>query len=1016
MATDEQMARAASVLGKYFGVPDSSAKLNWLNQMKEIQGVDVSDAADSVNANAGDPVLLLLNSLMTNTGPCPSTAAIIEKIKSMITSTDADASDNIANQLSNVLRIGFEPDAFSSFEDPSAKTAVKYLKDPKRMQGTMPLKKPEIFSIKQMLEMSRWAGHKKPEQDVNESPNATGTTDKPILSILQVFGSKNDPGAKDVGAAQLFLSAIPTYEMSRCIPFLDIVIIQPGEPLAADGKIQSMGLASFLAGGTPAGEVTKNLAQAMHLDTVTDIEGLQKRLQGDSESVEPFSTAGMEMFLSPQTLVPESESDKPTVMPYSPGQTSIPVGAGSPQSRLDRFRPLAGIKSFSINIKTSYGSLNFKTAELVLQLYDRTRLHELAPLVKPEIFASGKLFMKVTSGWSHPDGQPGTSERENPVGEFLNSLKSVDLFVVTNSSFSLEDDGTTTVTIKLVTSGGESIRQVRIADSFVSAKVQGWGQQLVKAVNKLQKHLVNTPAPAPKINVASFLNNLNSTSKALSATPEMRRKINAFLKKKDPAAEDLNSALTELYGDPTSKKDVGVVSKYKFSVPKQISAKVNSLQKTPDPFIRSMKKEANDFVSPVIRTHGRTSKKANYISLGKILLTFVGEPLAAHSEYDEVQFLFYDLNPRATFVAGWNLAQFPIETSEFLSLFSTFAKRDPNMTVERFLQFIKSEFVSRPSAHAYGFRSLYGWARGTPNRELTKTNKDPSVLQNENSARCRAAYGDEGELIFRLPRMAYTLEAVPIQSTTTESEFTGARKLLRMHIYDGANSYAEAENALLRAAFDDATGIITGLSTKLVKAIEADGAGASVPTQLEFQSVLAQAVEAGILEPIKPSTKPEATRFRIKGGFEGIKRFLQFNTPTITYGSNSSMLTNVSLSTQNNPLLAAIARERSTGEGVTGAPGQGAVSAPTQLAPVQASFECIGCPVLHHGQQFFMDFSTGTSLDNIYRITEVSHAFAPGEFKTSVKAINMETHGEYRALENQVSNALQKIESWIAEP
>ena len=44
----------------------------------------------------------------------------------------------------------------------------------------------------------------------------------------------------------------------------------------------------------------------------------------------------------------------------------------------------------------------------------------------------------------------------------------------------------------------------------------------------------------------------------------------------------------------------------------------------------------------------------------------------------------------------------------------------------------------------------------------------------------------------------------------------------------------------------------------------------------------------------------------------------------------------------------------------------------------------LGCPLFEYGQHFFVDMGTGTTVDNMYYVTGISHNLSPGQFETSL--------------------------------
>ena len=80
---------------------------------------------------------------------------------------------------------------------------------------------------------------------------------------------------------------------------------------------------------------------------------------------------------------------------------------------------------------------------------------------------------------------------------------------------------------------------------------------------------------------------------------------------------------------------------------------------------------------------------------------------------------------------------------------------------------------------------------------------------------------------------------------------------------------------------------------------------------------------------------------------------------------------------------------------------------PLRVSPVEVDLTIFGCPVIGFGQQFFIDFGTGTTIDNVYAVTGISHNLGPGEFTTSLKLTALDAYGAYESTLNLVSRAVQ---------
>jgi hypothetical protein len=81
---------------------------------------------------------------------------------------------------------------------------------------------------------------------------------------------------------------------------------------------------------------------------------------------------------------------------------------------------------------------------------------------------------------------------------------------------------------------------------------------------------------------------------------------------------------------------------------------------------------------------------------------------------------------------------------------------------------------------------------------------------------------------------------------------------------------------------------------------------------------------------------------------------------------------------------------------------------------VECSLETIGCPLWNFGQQIFIDFGTGTTVDCIYGVTGVEHNIASGEFKTTVKLTPLNSYARYQSMFDQIEAAFTTIDGMVA--
>ena len=55
-----------------------------------------------------------------------------------------------------------------------------------------------------------------------------------------------------------------------------------------------------------------------------------------------------------------------------------------------------------------------------------------------------------------------------------------------------------------------------------------------------------------------------------------------------------------------------------------------------------------------------------------------------------------------------------------------------------------------------------------------------------------------------------------------------------------------------------------------------------------------------------------------------------------------------------------------------------------ELLPGQLRVQMLGCPNIMFGSQYFFNFHTGTSMDNIYGVSSIVHSLSPGNFSSDL--------------------------------
>jgi hypothetical protein len=140
---------------------------------------------------------------------------------------------------------------------------------------------------------------------------------------------------------------------------------------------------------------------------------------------------------------------------------------------------------------------------------------------------------------------------------------------------------------------------------------------------------------------------------------------------------------------------------------------------------------------------------------------------------------------------------------------------------------------------------------------------------------------------------------------------------------------------------------------------------------------------------------------------DDIKTAITDLAPSLMWGASASGIQSAKLSTNSNSGL--------TGINILRRPGQGGDSGsdglPLQITPTELTLDIMGCPYITRGQQYFVDMGTGTTADNFYSVIETEHSIESGEYKTTVRMMNIGAFGRWVPVVTAVTNLIAATEA-----
>jgi hypothetical protein len=688
------------------------------------------------------------------------------------------------------------------------------------------------------------------------------------------------------------------------------------------------------------------------------------------------------------------------------------------------------IESFGITVTPSRGMMSHKTADLSITLHDRSRLSEVAEFVKPDLYGHAELM--ITYGWSHPDDSASTTDgvrSGNFYGSFLNAMKITEKYMIVNSSFSFDEVGQVKIKLKLSMKGASNLDTGNIGQGEdVESAVQAL-QDMVSVIRRLKATAIADAnsmggggSDAQDIFGESFFSAASDTSRAMTMDEETQKALKKYISENRGASGttgELAGTLEDMFG---SDGTGGAVESLQKTIADAIAAKMSHLvglrAANKDPFAKAVTGHAGSKKYVDIPANSN-----NHVSLGALVMYMVGKPLAATKRFDEIQFIFYPVNDKASYIKDCTTAQIPINMVDFQKTFKENTKTSINLPLNRFMGMVGKEFVHNQASEAYGLAALYDTDEDGKKKVKEGLKEDPTKLNDEKKKRLEDAYGVEADMQFKMPRIRFHLEAVPAKET---GHPIGRRAtILRIHVYDAVCTPHTALGKLMSAARSNGLGLLTSAASRAAReataSVSSDEADVSVSHAETFQKELQSALEFGLLEAVPsmskddiksfdPATMPN-TYFRVKGGFKALKNFMQSSMPTIIYGSTNSAVLSADVASMNNPKLASMNMMRSGMGGGTTAQGSRDAGVPLQTAPVTLSLNTFGCPIISYGQSFFVDFGTGTTVDNVFVVSGITHTISKGKFETKLKMTQVDAFGKYQSMISNVTKALTALQA-----
>jgi hypothetical protein len=855
----------------------------------------------------------------------------------------------------------------------------------------------------------------------------------PSLASVVFPLHRSGPVVRGADSTSLFFNAITPLEMSRCAPLIDIQVISTDKMMYKDGNISgksvSTSLASFLGISADKETTDGGWWDTKRVRTDTGPVSISSLMSSEDDNGKTVSTAGMELFTSPQTMTNYSGDN---IIGAWPSRGYV----------LDPSRPFMSLKGMTIRMQglgqTIYSS---KEANLNIVLHDRSRMKEISSLLATDQFGHTRFVIRF--GWLHPESGEGSN---SDIGKFLGSLTDVGVYNLVSSKWTINAAGEVDIDLRLSCLGGEDIRGIpvitgqymptimfkpqieRIAQGMVASNMSQWQQddEVKDVIRGINVSTATLSSPRTMINRETYQEIMEAAGYGAGAGDHdaLKSTLEELIEKLTPA---INPSDTDVEEADAEREENW--KKYGDEINRRLSS---TFSQSSDAYLSA------DDVNPLLMTEAApTTGQADlpagdiegtarneYVSFGKIAMNFIGYPLAMSGRYDEVQLMFYPLNKQAGYARRFTTASFPIHSSRFSTIINRLAIKRPNLSISSFLDLMEKHFFSKVSYDAYGLSSQYKTIQRLKADESAGTEAGKKKLKNARDSldkRLKDIYREDGmggSIEFKLPDLSFLFETVPalrftesvtdVTSSTPRVTLEPDRFILRVHIYDEKSSPYEKEMFLLQVMKEGSFPSMLSDSGSPDESPSSTN-GANVATEESVSDPIEHAAQELIIIDEHTDDAGVSVKYAIIKHARRVKNVLKRSMPSFTFGMSNSPVESISMgSSTSGPMGDMFLLNSVTPQG--GSPGNVATTQADSMnvIPSQPTINMLGCPSIQRGQQFFIDMGTGTTADNIYSVRDVTHTLGPGKFNTTVNL--MFTGGNnVRALESTLTDALHAM-------
>lgn len=921
---------------------------------------------------------------------------------------------------------------------------------------------------------------------VDESLNLLQNKVDPSMSFVMIDSADIRIGTRNSIELATFFNTLSTIELSKCQPYFNVTFVLPSLVETKSSNVFKTASITQFLDGTPISTKANTTKNYSRLDATFERELKSRKGKVTQHAV----NTNMSAFTMPQTInnfndkfIGHNENIKQKTSDKFTRSTSVH----------DITRPFLTVKNFSIDVSPTQGLMSFKTGKLSLILHDRTRMVDIAPFIKPDLFGSFGAEIAVEYGWSHMDGKNG--QENNHIANFLENNRVTEKYIITNASYTMENNGQVNIDLSIAMRAPIDIRGVTIStdpeeeikDQNLKSKHKLLNAQ-IRFLKEKSNLDINIDAITSAINstINEYLSDNNKSLKTISTLVKNRDRIKSgnslvdlfkninLLCSSKSDINNLNLIITSPVSITASGTNINLTSNvdeinkifnYTSSIAisgsayknnkeainafvtrfkqylraltsytdkqSQISKKNKALLEKivgglgiVDPFYNqewlknyyTIILKENDVETNGVSIKGigddlvqgaASSFSSNYVSFGSFLLGLIGTHMSTTGRFDEIQIVSYTANENCGLMSNLNIASFLIKRSELTNFLKQIFKGGITLTLESIISQVLNRFIITRLQVCYGLDSFY--KRDSAGNTVV-IEKDANTHKNFINSRLKDIYvglatekskiseSDLNDVRFVMPKVKLTFDTL----TTKSSNFD--KTICRISVFDQNDNPFASMSTIMKDVYD--TGLIT-VSAQLnktranyrSKAGEFKGKSLKEAKARFYEkswNLIQSLIDDGKLVEVSDGVYQVKSTFKLESLKNSFKRIM----PSITYGTQNSAVIDANVTTVNESKLNTVYLTRSDRNGdnskdTIAAKVKFQKDLPLRILPSQASITMFGCPFINFAQFLFLDFETGTTIDNQYAVTGIKHDISPGKFTTNLTLSYGDVYGKY---------------------